>query len=46
MRAFRTVDLKRLSAGLALIALLYSLVAFNAFPGDSLMYHLPFSIRF
>lgn len=31
---------------IATLALVFSFVTFNAFPGDSLMYHLPFSIRF
>jgi hypothetical protein len=30
----------------AISALLFSLLLFDAFPADSLMYHLPFSVRF
>jgi hypothetical protein len=30
----------------AAITLFYCLIIFNAFPGDSLMYHLPFAARF
>lgn len=38
--------LKGLLRLMAILALIFSFVTFNAFPGDSLMYHLPFSIRF
>jgi len=31
---------------IAAITLVYCLITFNAFPGDSLMYHLPFAARF
>jgi len=38
--------LQRLICLMAILALIFSLLTFNAFPGDSLMYHLPFAIRF
>jgi len=38
--------LQRLIGLMAILALLFSIITFNAFPGDSLMYHLPFAIRF
>lgn len=31
---------------IAVISLVYCLISFNAFPGDSLMYHIPFAARF
>lgn len=37
---------KRLLAAAAVMACIYALIFFNAFPGDSLMYHLPFAARF
>jgi hypothetical protein len=36
---------KRIFSIIAFLALMFSFVTFNAFAGDSLMYHLPFAIR-
>ena len=44
-RVFRAKP-QRIFATVAFLALAFSFVIFNAFPGDSLMYHLPFAIRF
>jgi hypothetical protein len=35
-----------LISAIAIITLVYCLITFNAFPGDSLMYHLAFAARF
>jgi hypothetical protein len=38
--------LQRVICLMAILVLIFSLLTFNAFPGDSLMYHLPYPIRF